>query len=38
VLLGAAAINATGRIVSAALLGGYRYPGFYYYGRGIRRW
>ena len=37
VLLGAAAINATGRIVSAAILGS-RYPGFYYYGgRGFRR-
>jgi len=38
VLLGAAAINATGRIVSAALLGPRYYGGFYYYGRGFRRW
>jgi hypothetical protein len=37
VLLGAAAINATGRIVSAALLGP-RYGGYYYYGRRFRRW
>ena len=36
VVLGAAAINATGRIVSAALLGP-RFGGFYY-GRGFRRW
>ena len=38
VVLGAAAINATGRIVSAALLGPRYYGGFYYYGRGFRRW
>ena len=37
VVLGAAAINATGRIVSAALLGP-RFGGFYYHGRGFRRW
>jgi hypothetical protein len=37
VVLGAAAINATGRIVSAAFLGP-RFGGFYYYGRGFRRW
>jgi hypothetical protein len=37
VILGAAAINATGRIVSAALLGP-RYYGGFYYGRGFRRW
>jgi hypothetical protein len=37
VVLGAAAIGATGRIVSAALLGP-RFGGFYYYGRGFRRW
>jgi hypothetical protein len=36
VVLGAAAINATGRIVSAALLGP-RFGGFYYV-RGFRRW
>jgi hypothetical protein len=37
VVLGVAAIGATGRIVSAALLGP-RFGGFYYYGRGFRRW
>lgn len=38
VVLGAAAIGATGRIVSAALLGPRYYPGFFYAGRGFRRW
>ena len=42
VVLGAAAIHATGRIVSAAILGSSRYPRAYYgrdYGRaGRRRW
>ena len=35
-LLGAAAIGATGAIVSAALLP--RYPGVFFVGRGFRRW
>ena len=38
VVLGAAAINATGRIVSAAILGSYRYPRVYYVRPGHRRW
>jgi hypothetical protein len=37
VVLGAAAINATGRIVSAAILGS-RYPHVYYVYPGHRRW
>src|SRR5205085_266129 len=38
VVLGAAAINATGRIVSAAILGSSRYPRVYYVRQGHRRW
>jgi len=37
VVLGTAAINAAGRIVSAAILGS-RYPRVYYVGPGFRRW
>jgi hypothetical protein len=37
VVLGSAAINAAGRIVSAAILGS-RYPRVYYVGPGFRRW
>lgn len=38
VILGAAAINATGRIVSAAIYGSYRHERVYYVRPGHRRW